>query len=1159
MLRLLDASLTSASKRVSLTAMHFPLVSLPQQGYGAAQVEEFNFELFVPTVALKRFSTASFEAQEPECFPTNFLGMPIPAAIDCQTLEGVWKHQSLTKILDHLEQPDIYVDPATYASLLQRCKVAKALSDGRRVHKHIIDAGQEQRTPLSNILVHMYCNHGALEDASALFASLHERDLPTWGSMVRVHTQRGLCREAIKLFLQMLHESVMPDKLIFASILSACAGTAALAEGKQMHAYIVGSRLGSDTIAGTALVDMYSKCGCLEDALRIFNEIPKQDTALWNAMIAAYVQNGQDRDALRLFHHMQQGKVKPSYFTFINVLSACARQADLTEVKLAHTLLVANNIEINDVLRTSFINMYGDCGNLEEARNMFDASPNKRNVDLWNALIAVYAQHGQGKVALQLFDQMQWEKVLPDEATFVSILGVYVDKDALPLGKQTHGRIMASGFEPDIAVRIALVSMYSNCGSVEDAIRIFEKFTLKNTGLWNAMIAVYVQHGLCKDALQLLKRMQHEGFMPDRLTFKYSLDACVSNADIAIGKQMHTCIESCWFVSEADISTALVNMYGKCSKQEDAQRVFEQASERNIALWNAMMSMYSRSKKCKDALCLFQDMQLNALLPDEFTLVTILDACTSQEALTTGKQMHVRIIASGLESESVGRALINMYGKSERLNEVHRLFEIFSRQDAITWFSVISVCVQHGQNVQAVNYFDLMQQEAVSPDRATYVTILDACTNHADLVKGKRIHASIAGSMFELDVALGNALINLYAESECLEDARRVLDKMPERNRATFISVLSACAHRAAIVEGRRIHARIKGSMFKSDAVVGMALINMYTKCGFLEKARETFNKISERNLAVWNAMFAAYAQHGHGVDALQLFDKMREEGVMPDKSTFASLLLAIGRAGLCKEGICSFLSMDEEYGLTPDLDHYNSVINLFGREGMIAQAEELIKNMPFKPNATSWLMLLQACQNQLDVERAERFAEKVIEEDPDNSMPYIMLLNIYAAGHREDDAERVIKRMGSRSLVKQQGRSSIEVLGKVHDFLVNDQSHPKKEKIYAEVERLVRQMEAEGYSSDSKFVLHGLEEEHGCCTHSEELAVAFGLIATPPGTPLLVAKNLRMCPECHSQTKFLSKFMQRDITVRDAHCFHKMKNGVCSCAEYWEIGRAHV
>uniref|UniRef100_UPI0040747504 Synthetic PPR-DYW protein n=1 Tax=synthetic construct TaxID=32630 RepID=UPI0040747504 len=607
---------------------------------------------------------------------------------------------------------------------------------------------------------------------------------------------------------------------------------------------------------------------------------------------------------------------------------------------------------------------------------------------------------------------------------------------------------------------------------------------------WNSKIRGYARNGQPEEALSLYSQMRRSGIKPDNYTFPFVLKACASLSSLKEGKQIHGHVIKSGFESDVYVQSALIDMYAKCGELEDARKVFDEMPERNVVSWNAMISGYAQNGQSEEALELFREMQQEGIKPSEFTFCSVLSACASLGSLEMGKQIHGYVIKSGFESiVFVGNALIDMYAKCGSIEDARKVFDEMPERTVVSWTAMISGYAQNGQSEEALELFREMQREGVKPDEVT----------------------------------------------------------LP--------SVLSACANLGALEQGKQIHAYVIKSGFESDVFVGSALIDMYAKCGSIEDARKVFDKMPERDVVSWNAMIAAYAQHGHGKEALQLFQQMQQEGVKPSEVTFTSILSACSHAGLVDEGHHYFESMSPDYGITPRVEHYGCMVDLLGRAGRLDEAEDLIKSMPFQPNVVVWGTLLGACRVHGDVERGERAAERILELDPESAAPYVLLSNIYAAAGRWDEAAKVRKLMKERGVKKEPGCSWIEVNNKVHEFVAGDKSHPQTKEIYAELERLSKQMKEAGYVPDTKFVLHDVEEEEKeqlLCYHSEKLAIAFGLISTPPGTPLRIIKNLRVCGDCHTATKFISKIVGREIVVRDANRFHHFKDGVCSCGDYW-------
>jgi pentatricopeptide repeat protein len=301
--------------------------------------------------------------------------------------------------------------------------------------------------------------------------------------------------------------------------------------------------------------------------------------------------------------------------------------------------------------------------------------------------------------------------------------------------------------------------------------------------------------------------------------------------------------------------------------------------------------------------------------------------------------------------------------------------------------------------------------------------------------------------------------------------------------------------------------------------------------------------------------MITGYGMHGHGEEALALFHKMQKIGIKPDHVTFTCVLNACSHAGLVDEGRQYFNSMSQAFCVTPRVEHYACMVDLLGRAGCLDEAQTFIERMPLEPNAGVWGALLGACRIHGNIELGERVAKCLFNLEPENDGNYILLSNIYASSGRWDDVAKVRAKMKEKQVKRTPGRSLVEVKGRIHAFCVGDRSHPQSDQIYATLEILAGQMKEAGYIPNTNFTLHNVEEEvkeNLLSSHSEKLAIAFGLINTSPGTPIQITKNLRVCDDCHTATKFICKIVSREIIMRDANRFHHFKDGLCSCGDYW-------
>lgn len=354
---------------------------------------------------------------------------------------------------------------------------------------------------------------------------------------------------------------------------------------------------------------------------------------------------------------------------------------------------------------------------------------------------------------------------------------------------------------------------------------------------------------------------------------------------------------------------------------------------------------------------------------------------------------------------------------------------------------------------------------------------------------------------------------------------------------------------------GRQLHAQLVQLGFDSSLSAGNALITMYARCGIVEAAHCLFMTMPFVDSVSWNAMIAALGQHGHGAQALDLFEQMLEEEILPDRITFLTILSACSHAGLVDQGRHYFDAMNGLYGIRPDEDHYARLIDLFCRAGKFSEAEGAIQRLPFEPGVPIWEALLGGCRNYGNMDLGVQAAERLLELRPQHDGTYILLSNMFADLGRWDDMAKVRKLMRDRGVKKEPGCSWVEVENKVHVFLVDDTAHPEMQAVYNYLEELGLKMRELGYIPDIRYALHdvGLDQkEHDLSTHSEKLAVVFGLLKLPRGATVRVFKNLRICGDCHNAFKFMSKVVERDIVVRDGKRFHHFRNGECSCGNFW-------
>eukprot|EP01018_Ginkgo_biloba_P013181 Gb_21046 [translate_table: standard] len=506
----------------------------------------------------------------------------------------VFEEVSMKDTLDILHATDqrgIWVDTYPYGSILQDCINVKDLAEGKGVHAHMIKSRFEPNVYLKTKLVIFYAKCGSLGDARQLFDEMLERNSVTWNTLLAEYSRHGFDQEALRLFCEMRGASTKPDEFTFVSVLKACARLVALELGKQVHAHIIQSGFESNAILLTALIDFYAKCKCVKDARQMFDEMPLRDLVSWTAIITGYMQQGYCDEALSLFQRMGLAGLKPNEFTFRSVFRACASIGALGEGKQIHAQMILNGFEVYIVLGNALVDMYAKCGNIEDARLVYDKI-SQRNLISWNSMITGYSQQGLGEEALKLFYQMHMAGMKIDEFAFDSILGVCADLTSMEQGKQVHGYIIKSGFDSDVVLGSTLIDMYAKCGNIEEARLIFDIVSQKDVVLWTVMVTAYGKHGHGKEVFQLFEQMKQSGMKPDGITYLAVLSACSHAGLVDEGwHYFYAMMQDNCITPRAAHYACMVDLLGRAGQLDEAHVFIKDMPVKpNAAVWGALLN-----------------------------------------------------------------------------------------------------------------------------------------------------------------------------------------------------------------------------------------------------------------------------------------------------------------------------------------------------------------------------------------------------------------------------------------------------------------------------------------------------------------------------------------------------------------------------------------
>ncbi|XP_057448312.1 pentatricopeptide repeat-containing protein At3g26540 [Lotus japonicus] len=577
----------------------------------------------------------------------------------------VGRIQKATSILFGYPEPFPY---SLYALFFRLCSSHRFIVEARKVESHLLTFSPNPPTFLLNRAIEAFAKCSCLRDARDVFDEMPHRDGGTWNAMITAYSQSGFPREAISMFICMNRSGLFANEVTFAGVLASCAAANELPLSTQVHGHVTKFGFSGNVILGTSLVDVYGKCGVMDDARKMFHEIPHPNAVTWNVIVRRYLDAGDAKEAISMFSRMFLFAVSPLNYTFSNALVACSRVCAIVEGMQIHGVVVKSGLQEDNVVSSSLFKMYVKCGNSEDGTRVFNQLGSKDLVS-WTSIVSGYAMSGETWEARKLFDEMpernviswnamldgyiksfEWSEALDfvylmlgsvkdvDHVTLTLMLKVSVGLLDHEMGKRIHGYVYRRGFHSNLMVSNALLDMYGKCGNLNSVRVLFSQMSnWRDRVSWNALLASYGNHNLSEQALTIFSGMQWET-KPTKYTFGTLLEACADTFTLHLGKQIHGFIIRHGYQVDTIVSTALVYMYSKCRCLEYAFEVLKGAVSRDVIIWNTIILGCCHNHKGKEALALFLKMEEEGVKPDHVTFEGILRACVEEGLVEFGTQ-----------------------------------------------------------------------------------------------------------------------------------------------------------------------------------------------------------------------------------------------------------------------------------------------------------------------------------------------------------------------------------------------------------------------------------------------------------------------------------------------------------------------------------------
>lgn len=600
---------------------------------------------------------------------------------------------------------------------------------------------------------------------------------------------------------------------------------------------------------------------------------------------------------------------------------------------------------------------------------------------------------------------------VPNNHVDISYLLSICGREArLQLGSSIHASLIK---RPDHHTHLhifnSLLFMYSKCGQLKHAAKVFDGMPVRDAVSWNSMISGFLASGDLGTGFGYFVKVFQLGVCCfDQATLTTILSKCNDPHVVGVTRMIHALVFLCGFKSGISVGNALITSYFHCGCLSSGRQVFYELGEKNVISWTAVISGLAQNQLCEESLSLFVKMRMGSVEPNYLTYLSSLLACSGLQAQKEGRQIHGIVWKLGFQSDlRIESVLMDMYSKCGCIEDALQIFNSAEILDEVSVTVILVAFAQNGYEDQAVHIFVKMVTVGIKIDPNMVSAVLGVFGIDTSMTLGQQIHSLIIKKKFDANIFVSNGLIN------------------------------------------------------------------MYSKCGDLEESIKVFNGMPHKNSVSWNSMIAAFARHGNGFKALEFYEEMRLEGVEPTDITFLSLLHACSHIGLVEKGLDFLVSMESLYGFSPRMEHYACVVDMLGRAGRLIEAKSFIEGLPVKPGVLLWQALLGACSFYGEPEIGRYAVDQLSLAAPSSPVSYILLANIYSASGRWKERAKTIRKIKELGIAKETGISWIEINKRIHSFVVYDQMHAQCDDIYKILLELFRHMKDEGYVPDKRFILH--------------------------------------------------------------------------------------
>ncbi|PKA47603.1 Pentatricopeptide repeat-containing protein [Apostasia shenzhenica] len=728
----------------------------------------------------------------------------------------------------------------TLPSLLKNCAYRLDIAHGRRTHARILQMGLQSDPYIASSLISLYSKCDHLWDAVQVFNELPHRDATTWNTMVTGYFLHKCMEEALSWLKKMQLAGVKPNGHSLTILLTACGdGCLGLDLGVQVHGFLVRNLFYRDSFALTALIHMYSRAGQIARALQVFEAELDKSVSMWNAIISGFCYNGFWVRSLELFILMMNEGCEVWSKVASSVIAACSMGGAIELGEGVHCFVIKMGFEQDTYVSTSLITFYANVGSVDRASKIFDSLPNK-TVPLWNSVLSAFVHNDCASEALACYNKMLSFDVVPDSITISNVLSACSMISQWLFGRKIHGLLIR---RPDLrnkVVQNSLISMYMRSGDVSGAKMLFSSMEERDDVILSSMITGFCQNKNFNLGLGAFNQYRAEGFIPDSGTFSSLIPVCTALDCVQLGLQIHTLAIKNGTNFDIFVGSALIDLYSKFGFSSSAGNIFSAIPNKNVVVWNSMISGYSHNGLITESISTFIEMtQSSDLFPDSVSITSVLVSISSLAALAKGKMIHGYLVRNGIQCDNlVSNSFIDMYMKCGCLRYAQVIFGQTSTRNIVAWNTMIAGYGCHGHCLKAIELFDEMQRLKVTPDGTTFLSLISSCSHSGLVEEGRRIYNLMIND-YGIKPTLEHYadMVDLFSRAGCLDEAYDFIKAMPlEPSESMWLCFLSACrSHRALHLGGKASEHLLKTKLQESGSY--SQLVGFYGEIGLLEKA----------------------------------------------------------------------------------------------------------------------------------------------------------------------------------------------------------------------------------------------------------------------------------------------------------------------------------